>query len=124
LLRSVYENDVHPAKRKRNEDEVGTVVEMTENHTVYVASTSLGGEPQSYVEFCQDHGKMRLVLPEICWRLVKILIPMQVLLITIRERVHKEDVQKGGDASVPFLEEFLDFVCEDKTVVLESEDWP
>jgi len=49
---------------------------------------------------------------------------MQVLLIAIRERVHEEDIQEGGEATVPFLEEFLDFVCEDRAVVLESEGWP
>jgi hypothetical protein len=38
-----------------------------------------------------------------------------------------DDLALGGEhaaPSVPFMEEFLDFVCEDKTIVLEPEDLP
>lgn len=70
---------------------------------------------------------MVLWSPHICWRLVQLLIPLQALLIAVREQVQKDDLTRGGedaDPSVPFMEEFLDFVCEDKTIVLEPEDWP
>jgi hypothetical protein len=33
-------------------------------------------------------------------------------------------VGEGADPSVPFMEEFLDFVCEDKNIILSSKDWP
>jgi hypothetical protein len=58
--------------------------------------------------------------------MVQLLVPLKELLIVLREQVHKDDLAKGGphaDPSVPYMEEFLEFVCEDKTV-LESEDWP
>ena len=67
---------------------------------------------------------MACALLQMRWRLVKLLVPLQSLLIAIREKIHAEDHQITDDASVPYMEEFLDFVCGDKNVILESEDWP
>lgn len=124
LLDDVYESDVPELKRVSNEEQLDAVVEMTEAHVIHIPSTSMGGEPQSYRELCQDHEKIALVLPEMSWRLVKNLVPLKDLLIAVRERVHEDDAQRSSDASVPFMEEFLDFVCGDKQVILTSEDWP
>lgn len=124
LLDDVYEEDVPELKRVSNEAQVDTVVELTEAHVVHIPSTSMGGETQSYRDLCQDHEKLALVLPEMCWRLVKILVPLKELLITIRQRAQEEDLRRGGEVSVPFMEEFLDFVCKDKTIILDGEDWP
>ena len=41
--------------------------------------------------------------------------------------VHQDDLRVGGedtDPSVPYMEEFLEFVCEDKNIILKAEDWP
>ena len=64
--------------------------------------------------------------PHLCWRMVQILVPLKELLIVLREQVHKDDLAKGGphaSPSVPYMEEFLEFVCTDKEV-LQSEGWP
>lgn len=84
-------------------------------------------DAMSTSELTCHHVIMMAARPYICWRLVRLLIPLHALLIAIREEVHNDDLALGGpdaDASVPFMEEFLDFVCEDKSIVLESEDWP
>lgn len=73
------------------------------------------------------HVRLILAARQITWRLVQLLLPLFELLIATREQVHKDDLRIGGeeaDPSVPYMEEFLDFVCGDKTVILESEDWP
>jgi hypothetical protein len=74
----------------------------------------------------RHHVIMMATRPYICWRLVQLLIPLKSLLIAIREQLHKDDFAIGGadaDSSVPFMEEFLDFVCGDKTIILNSEEW-
>jgi len=84
-------------------------------------------ELMSAVEFAGHHTKIAAVSPYICWRLVQLLVPMHELLIAVREQVQKDNHRIGGDdtePSVPYMEEFLDFVCDDKRVILQSEDWP
>lgn len=78
-------------------------------------------------ELFRHHVIIPAARQHICWRLVQLLIPLQALLIAIREQVQRDDLAFGGehaDPSVPFMEEFLDFVCEDKTIVFEPDDWP
>jgi hypothetical protein len=78
-------------------------------------------------ELWSHHVIMAAASSHVCWRLVQFLIPLKALLIAIREQIQKDDFIRGGpdtDISVPFMEEFLDFVCEDKTIILEDEDWP
>jgi len=124
LIREVYENDVSQIKRESNEDQVDAFIENTESRVVHVESTSLAGVPQMYREFCQDHEKFALAMPPMCWRMVKVLVPLFDLLIVIQNGIHEEDHRKGEDMSVPQMEEFLDFVCEDKEVVLKGKNWP
>ncbi len=65
--------------------------------------------------------------PYVCGCLVQLLVPVQPLLTAIRAQVQKDDLALGGEhagASVPFMEEFLDFVCNDKTIVDAPEEWP
>ncbi len=55
-----------------------------------------------------------------------ILVPLKELLTVLREKVHEADLAQGGpddDLSVPYLEEFLEFVCSDKEA-LKSEGRP
>jgi hypothetical protein len=84
-------------------------------------------DTMSTSELARHHVIMMATRPHICWRLVHLLIPLQSLLIAIGEQVHNDDLAFGGadtDSSMPFMEEFLDFVSEDKSIILESEDWP
>jgi hypothetical protein len=84
-------------------------------------------DTMSTSELARHHAIMMAARPRICWRLVQLLIPSQALLIAVREQVQKDDSTLGGegaDTSVPFMEEFLDFVCEDQTIILKSGDWP
>jgi hypothetical protein len=61
------------------------------------------------------------------WRLIKLLVLLRDLLLALREQIHEADFALQGpnaNADVPFMEEFLDFVCEDKDIILTGEDWP
>ena len=83
-------------------------------------------DTMSTSQLARHHVIMMATRPHICWRLVQFLIPLQSLLIAVCEQIHKDDFAldgTDGDPSVPFMEDFLDFVCENKTV-LESENWP
>ena len=78
-------------------------------------------------EIWSHHVIMAAASSHVCWRLVQLLIPLQVLLIAIREQIQNDDFKLNGadtEPSVPFMEEFLDFVCEDKAIILKAEDWP
>ena len=78
-------------------------------------------------EFAGHHAKIAAAARHICWRLVQLLVPLQALFIAVREQVQEDDVKFGGesaDPSMPFMEEFLEFVCDDKSIILKSEDWP
>lgn len=82
-------------------------------------------DSMSMSELTGHHVIMAATRLHVCWRLVQLLVPLQELLIAIREQVHKDDHAQGGpdaDPSVPYMEEFLDFLCRDKTA-LESEGW-
>jgi hypothetical protein len=84
-------------------------------------------ESMSTVEFAVHHTRLAAASPHICWHLIQLIIPMQELLIAIREQVHQDDLRVGGedtDPSVPYMEAFLEFVCEDKNIILKAEDWP
>jgi hypothetical protein len=73
------------------------------------------------------HVIMAAAAPHICCRLVHLLAPLQELLIAIGEQVHKDDLAKDGadaDPSAPYMEEFLEFVTTDKSIILKDEDWP
>jgi hypothetical protein len=73
------------------------------------------------------HVIMAAASPHICCRLVQLLVPRQELLIAIGEHVHKDDLAKDGpdaDPSVPYMEEFLEFVTADESIIIKSESWP
>jgi len=66
-------------------------------------------------------------LPHLSWRLIQLLIPQRELLVAVRKQIQQDDFLKDGqraDPSVPFMEEFLNFVCEEKNIILNSQDWP
>jgi hypothetical protein len=68
--------------------------------------------------------------PHVCWRMVQLLDPLKKLLIVLQRHVWKDDLAKDGPnagTSVPFMDDFLEFVCSDKEtfqVAIRSEDWP
>ena len=123
LLREIYEKDVPKDKRLPKPDENEILVDHVEGNGC-VKLTRKGNIVQTQTEHVYDQGIMRLALPEMCWRLVKLLAPLQSLLISIHEQVREKDHGTDGELSVPYMEEFLEFVCEDKAVIIESEDWP
>jgi hypothetical protein len=74
------------------------------------------------------HGAIMMwARPAMCWRLVRILIPLRDLLIAVRKVCHVKDIETTEDTEIPWMEEFLDFVCEDKTLIFERDEesnWP
>lgn len=66
--------------------------------------------------------------PHMCCRLVQLLVPLQELLIAINQEIRQDNFKIGGDDTDPSIppdmNEFLDFVCGEKTTILESDDWP
>ena len=123
LLRKIYETDVPEDNHLQEPDENCILADHVEGNAC-VKLTRTGSTLQTQTEHDHDQRIMAIALPEMCWRLVKILAPLQALLIAIQEKIRKADHDGDGEASVPFMEEFLEFVCEDKSVILESEDWP
>jgi hypothetical protein len=119
LISRVYEADVPEMKRVHNEEQLDAMVKMIEPNVF-----SFPGD-QSFRETVQDHSKIALALPAMCLRLLKLLVPLKELMISIREQIHRRDHEAGRNWDVPFMEEFLDFVCRDKTIISEApEDWP
>jgi len=119
LLYDIYNRDVPECKRSSGREPPGTSPQLE----VYKDPE----ECETTAELAAHHVIVVMALPHLCWRLVQLLIPLHILLIAVREEAQKDDFSKGGpdaDPSVPFMEEFLDFVCEDKSVILESKDWP
>jgi len=124
LLHEVYERDLPEMQRIHDEDQLDAMAETIEGNVVHMPCESMGGEPQSFRGMVQDHGMIARALPAMCLRLLKLLIPLKELLIEIRVGIHADD-DHSQSATVPFMEEFLDFVCRDKTIVDEApEDWP
>lgn len=123
LLREIYENDVPTEKQLPDLDENDILVDQV-NCDTCEKLTRTGSTYQTRTEHNYDQRKMAIALPEMCWRLVKLLAPLQTLLIAIHEKIRVEDHGRDGELSVPHMEEFLEFVCEDKNVIFESEDWP
>lgn len=66
---------------------------------------------------------LELVLPELRWRLVKLILPIKELLYDLVPRIHAEARGKGLPQEIPFMWEFLNLACRDRTA-LEEEDWP
>lgn len=123
LLREIYEKDVLKEKRLPDLDESAILVDHIEGNGC-IKLTRTGSTLQTQTEHVQDQEKMLLALPEMCWRLVKLLAPLQSLLISVHEKIREKDHGADGELSVPYMEEFLEFVCEDKSVIYESESWP
>lgn len=123
LLREIYEKDVPKEKRLPEPDENEILVDHVEGNGC-VKLTRKGNAVQTQTEHVYDQGKMRLALPEMCWRLVKLLAPLKSLLISVHEQIRENDHGTDGELSVPYMDEFLEFVCEDKAAIFESEDWP
>src|SRR5665213_1319396 len=113
LLRNIYDNDVPEDKHLPEPDENYILADNVEGNPC-VKLTRTGSTLQTQTEHDHDQGIMAIALPEMCWRLVKILAPLQALLIEIQEKIREADHEGDGEASVPFMEEFLEFVCEDK----------
>lgn len=83
-------------------------------------------DAMSMSQLVSHHVIIAATRPHLCWRMVQILIPLKELLIVLCEQVHKDDLAKDGphaSPSVPYIEEFLEFVCSDKEA-LQSEGWP
>jgi len=93
-----------------------------------VTSPDAPEDSMSNSDLARHHVIIAAASPHMCCRLVQILIPVQELLIAISQKVREDDVKNGGEFAEPSippnLEEFLDFVCGDKTSILKSEDWP
>src|SRR5260221_4214404 len=123
LLRAIYERDVPEDEHHPEPDENRILADHVEGNAC-VKLTRTGSTLQTQTEYDHDQISLALALPEMCWRLVKILAPFQALLIAIQEKIRTADPEGDGEANVQFMDEFLEFVCEDKSVILESEDWP
>lgn len=123
LLRDIYEKDVPEEKHLPDLDENDILVDNVQGNAC-VKLTRTGSTLQTQTEHNYDQEKMVLALPEMCWRLVKILAPLRALLISIHEKIREEDHGRDGELSVPYMEECLEFVCEEKSVIYESENWP
>ncbi len=83
--------------------------------------SGLDGQEQTYEALYQDDAKMDLILPEIIWRLNKLIVPLNNLQFEISFQRFKGQIRTPHE--IPCIEEFLRFVAPDKAGTL-SEDWP
>ena len=123
LLREIYEKDIPEEKRLPEPDENTVLADHVEGNGC-IKFTRAGNAVQTQTEHDYDQKQMHLALPEMCWRLVKLLAPLKSLLISVHEQIREKDHGTDGELSVPYMDEFLEFVCEDKAAIFESEDWP
>jgi hypothetical protein len=79
------------------------------------SSTTLDGREQTHEEVFTDHERIALVLPEVVWRLVKLLVPLRRLLMHLG--------MTTSTMEAPNMEEFLEFVSPDRSA-MNVEDWP
>jgi hypothetical protein len=122
LLRQIYEHDVPVLKRVSNEEQIDGLSSLLRENTVYIPGAGLHGEQQSYEEFYQDHGRLAVTLPHVVWRMVKLLVPLKALVLILRERLQAAGSRTIMD--IPYMEEFLDFVGEDRESTVADSDWP
>lgn len=117
ILTKIYHRDFGSIKRIHNEDQISGSVEMMEDFTTTVGCIGLDGKSQTHEEFCQDHGRMELILPELIWRLNKQLVPFKELLFSFQEFY-------PSSVGIPCMYEFLNFVATSKEMIASNPDWP
>jgi hypothetical protein len=99
-------------------------------HPNEITNVSVGGKLEQEMTDREiwGHGAVMMwARPAMCWRLVRILIPLRDLLIAVREANHAKEARATEDSAIPFMEEFLDFVCADKSLIFEPDEesnWP
>ncbi len=85
-------------------------------------------DSMSLSELSRHHVIIAAAAPHICCRMTHLLVPMQQLLFAVSEQVRQDDFNRGGpdaDPSIPpALDEFLDFITADKSIILSGGDWP
>ncbi len=93
-----------------------------------VTSPDVPEDSMSNSDFARHHVIIAAACRHMCCRLVQLLVPLQELLTAIGQEIRQDDFKLGEedtDPSIPpNMEEFLDFVCGDTALILESEDWP
>jgi hypothetical protein len=116
LILSIYERDVPPSKRNTSEQEARAIAAQLKGIMFCsTSSTTLDGREQTHEEVFTDHERIALVLPEVVWRLVKLLVPLRRLLMHLG--------MTTSTMEAPNMEEFLEFVCPDRSA-MNVEDWP
>jgi hypothetical protein len=123
LLRNIYEKDIPKDKHLPEPDENCILADHIEGNAC-IKFIRTGSTLETTTEHNYDQMKMALALPEMCWRLVKILAPLQFLLIAIQEKIREKDADSDENPTIPYMEEFLEFVCAAKNIMANSEDWP
>ena len=124
LILDVYLRDLPRLQRIHDEDELDAMAERIEGNVYHMPNKGMTGESLSFREMVQDNSRVARALSPMCLRFLKLLIPLKELLIRVRERIHEDD-DHTQSATVPYMEEFLDFVCTDRTIVDEApDDWP
>ena len=116
LLVEVYERDVSPMKRSSHEEQTEARAGELKPVTTYVPRTSFGGEVQDYDAFCQDHGKIALIMPEVVWRFARMLYPFQMLVFEMDGPLRSGN--SGNHEDHPHMWEACAFCSSDKQATL------
>jgi hypothetical protein len=116
LLAEIYERDLSPLKRISDEEQIQALASSMKEATVYMPATGFDGTLQSYEDFFADHGKITLVMPEVVWRLARMLYPFQMLVFDLNEPLHSGHAGRPED--FPHMWEFCAFCSEDKEATL------
>lgn len=122
ILERIYENDVSPLRRVSGKDQTEALIEQVDGHVYAMPIKSLGGSPSSWQERTMQQNRIILSLPELWWRLIKLLLPFREFLIEVIPAIHKRAQERGAAWDVPHMDEFLYFISENRSVNEESED--
>ena len=122
ILERIFTTDVPKLRRVSTQDQSEALIETIGANVYAMPIKSLGGDPSSWMERTRQQGRIGQCLPELWWRLIRMLLPFREFLIEVIPEIHRRAQERGADWDVPYMYEFLQFICEDRSAVEEEED--
>lgn len=116
LVRKIYECDVPRLKRSSDEEQVEALTSVMKPTTVYMPAIAFDSSVQTYEEFCADHGKTTLAMPEVVWRFARMLYPFQMLVFELDHLLRSGEA--GQPEDYPTMWEICAFCSQDKQATL------
>jgi hypothetical protein len=124
ILGRILREDVPRKQQTRVSAEASAVADALREHSKFLIH-GLDRQPLSMDEAIHLPALSFLAAQYAIYRLVLLLTPLRVLLSEVTGRVMQLDGSRGARIpSVPFMEEFVQFIWLDKKAVLRKKRWP